>query len=57
MKATCIKWVTDEEEVNNLPQEIELPVELTNEEIDYEGIDDYLSDMTGFLHEGYVLED
>lgn len=59
MKATCIKWDTDKDMkvLNELPTEIEIPNELTDGEIDYEGIEDYLSNKTGFCHFGYVLED
>ena len=59
MKATCIEWDTDgdKELSKQFSAEIELPEELTAREIDYEGIEDYLSDKTGFCHFGYVLED
>ena len=59
MKATCIEWDIDGdmEVLDELPTEIELPNELTDGEVDYDGIDDYLSDVTGFCHFGYVLED
>jgi hypothetical protein len=59
MKAVNIKWDTDGdmELFNKLPQEIELPHELTKEEdIDYEGIYDYISDVTGFCNYGYDLD-
>lgn len=66
MKATNIKWdVTDGTEnmtqdqineiLNTLPTEIDIPNELTDGEIDYDSIDDYLSNQTGFCHTGYVL--
>lgn len=59
MKATCIKWDTngDKKVLKELPTEIELPNELTDGEIDYDGIEDYLSNETGFFHSGYILED
>lgn len=59
MKATYIKWDTDgdRELRKSLPKEIELPNELTDGEVDYDGIDDYLSNETGFCHFGYILED
>ena len=59
MKATCIEWDTDgdKELSKQLPAEIELPEELTAGEIDYEGIENYLSDKTGFCLFGYVLEE
>ena len=43
-----------------LPKEIELPKEIAIDEngnINYDGIDDYLSYVTGVCHEGYVVED
>lgn len=54
MKAINIKWDTDrdEEMFENLPTEIEIPNGMTNEE----EISDYISDITGFCHYGYVLE-
>ena len=62
MKATCIKWDTDgdRELRKSLPKEMDIPNEIAYDEdgeIDYDGIEDYLSDMTGFCHEGYILED
>lgn len=50
MRAYNIKWDTDGEEVN-LPNEIEIPEGMTDEE----EISDYLSDVTGFCHEGFSL--
>lgn len=44
-----VDWDTDDEEVN-LPKEVILPVG-----IDEEDIADYLSDLTGFCHKGFVL--
>ena len=57
-KAVNIKWDTDGDVTvfNELPTEIELPNELTDGEIDYERINDYLSNATGFCHFGYELE-
>lgn len=59
MKAVDIQWDTDgmHPHVLGLPSEIELPNELTEGEIDYDGIEDYLSNVTGFCHSGYDLED
>lgn len=48
--ATQIQWETDGEEVE-LPDRIEIP-----DNIDDEGIADYLSDETGFLHNGFNIE-
>lgn len=55
MKATNIKWDTDENEevFESLPTEIEIPDGMTDEE----EISDYISEKTGFYHTGYVLED
>lgn len=59
MKATCIKWDTDgdEEILSELPTEMDLPAELTDGEIDYDGIEDFLSNETGFCVFGYCVED
>ena len=59
MKATCIEWDTDRDKelLEELPKEMELPKELTDGEIDYEGIKDFLSNKTGFCLSGYVLKD
>lgn len=54
MKATNIEWDIDNEDdepIPNLPSEIEIPNDIPEEEIS-----DYISDVTGFCHKGYVLE-
>lgn len=57
MKATNIQWETDGEDVD-LPDEIEIPDEYVDEDgVDYEGIADYISDVTGWLHSGFVIEE
>lgn len=55
MKAINIKWDTDGdmEVLKQLPTEIEIPADMTDEE----EISDYLSDVTGFCHYGYDLVD
>ena len=55
MKAVNIKWDTDGdmEVFDELPTEIEIPEGMTDEE----EISDYISDETGFCHNGFVLED
>lgn len=59
MKATNIEWDTHDDDfydemVNEmLPDEIEIPEGITDED----DISDYLSEVTGFCHKGYVLED
>lgn len=52
-----IKWETDGEDVD-LPSEMSLEVEdgLDSEEVE-EIISDWLSDETGFLHDGYRYEE
>ena len=54
MKVTNINWDTDDtKDLEYLPTEIELPDGMTDEE----EISDYISDMTGFCHKGFALED
>lgn len=54
MKAIDIMWdVDNDEERELLPTEIEIPDGMEDED----EICDYLSDVTGFCHEGYVLAD
>ena len=53
MRATNIKWDVDYNENNELlPTEIEIPEGMTDEE----EISDYISDETGFCHNGYELK-
>lgn len=54
MKATNIQWVIDQDEscpAVLFPVEIEIPKNM----LDIDEISDYLSDVTGFLHEGFSL--
>lgn len=53
MKATKIMWDVDYDDNGYLPTEIELPEGMTDEE----EISDYLSNITGYCHEGFCLED
>lgn len=55
MKAINIKWDTDGdlEWLYKLPEEIEIPNEMTDED----EISDYISDATGFCHYGFELVD
>ena len=54
MKAVNIMWdVDDDEDLEFLPTEIEIPAGMDNDD----EISDYLSDVTGFCHRGYTLED
>lgn len=50
MKAINIKWDTDGEKID-LPTEIEIPEGM----IDGDEISDYISDTTGFCHDGFDL--
>lgn len=54
--ATCIKWDTDGDKKlkKELPKEIEITSSVYNDGID--AISDYISDKTGFCHEGFVIE-
>lgn len=55
MKAINIKWETDGDMklLRELPSEMEIPEGVTDED----EISDYLSDETGFCHEGFKLVD
>lgn len=54
MKAINIQWdVDDDSELADLPSEIDIPENLTDEE----EISDYISDMTGFCHKGFSLSE
>lgn len=51
MRATNIIWDTDGEDVS-LPTEIEIPNGIFYED----DISDYITDMTGFCHMGFNVE-
>ena len=52
MKAYDIKWNVDyEEDLKNLPTEIDIPKDMTNED----EISDYITDFTGYCHCGFKL--
>lgn len=54
MKAINIEWDVDyEEELEDLPTEIEIPNGMTDEE----EISDYITDKTGFCHYSFELVD
>lgn len=54
MKAINILWdVDDEEDEISLPEEIDIPKDMTDED----EISDYISDETGFCHYGFDLVD
>lgn len=53
MKATDIIWDIDyEEELENLPTEIEIPDGMEDDD----EISDYISEKTGFCHKGFKLD-
>lgn len=55
MKATNIIWDVDVvEELDMLPKEIEIPADIKDDD---DMISDYISDVTGFCHYGFELED
>lgn len=63
LKAINIKWVTDgdKEVFNELPTEMVIPDELEemykkDKEFALEEISDWLSDETGFCHDGFEIE-
>lgn len=54
MKAVNIKWdVDDDEDLMDLPTEMEIPDKMEDED----GISDWLSEQTGFCHNGFELEE
>lgn len=53
LKATNILWDTDYDDDGELPTEIDIPEGMTDED----EISDYLSEVTGYCHRGYVLEE
>ena len=54
MKAVDIKWDVDtKEDLEFLPKEIEIPEGM----IDEEEISDYISDLTGCCHKGFMIKD
>ena len=54
MRAVNIIWDVDyEEDLGNLPMEIDIPNGMTDEE----EISDYITDKTGFCHCGFELVD
>lgn len=52
MRAINIMWDVDfEEDLDFLPTEIEIPLEITDED----EISDYISNVTGFCHRGFEV--
>ena len=52
MKAIKIQWDIDYDDKGVLPTEIEIPPYITDEE----DICDYISNVTGYCHQGFLLE-
>lgn len=60
LRAVNIKWdVDDEEDLKDLPTEIDIPPEIAEESDDEyeEAISDYISDVTGFCHRGFEIKE
>lgn len=56
-KAINIKWETDGYDVE-LPTEMEIPERFIDEDgIDEDAVSDWLSDETGWLHDGFTVVD
>ena len=62
MKAVNIKWDVSEDDMDSddimeclceIPDKIEIPEGMT----DMDDISDYLSDLTGFCHDGFTIID
>lgn len=54
MVATNILWdVDDSEDLKNLPTKIDIPEGMTDED----EISDYLSDVTGWCHKGFTIDE
>lgn len=51
MKVTDIIWDTDGEDIDNLPEEVNIP-----DDIDEDDIADYLSDEYGWCVESFNIE-
>lgn len=49
--ATNIEWDSDTDDVLNLPNTIEVPVDM----IDEEDISNYISEQTGYCHNGFSI--
>ena len=53
LRATHILWDIDYDDNGELPKEIDIPEGMTDED----EISDYLSDVTGYCHQGFELEE
>lgn len=57
MKAINIKWETDGYDVE-LPNEVDIPERFVNKDgVDVEAVSDWLSDGSGWLHDGFEIVD
>lgn len=57
MKAINIIWdVDNDEELEALPNEIEIPDDILSDGMHEDEISDYISDVTGFCHYGFDIE-
>lgn len=55
MKVVNIKWVTDGSDIV-LPLEMEIPEEFIGENgVDEDLVSDWISDETGWLHDGFEI--
>lgn len=55
MKVVNIKWVTDGSDIV-LPSEMEIPEEFIGENgVDEDLVSDWISDETGWLHDGFEI--
>lgn len=55
MKVVNIKWVTDGSDIV-LPSEMEIPEEFIGEDgVDEDLVSDWISDETGWLHDGFEI--
>ena len=57
MKVINIEWDADEETKEYLPKEISLPSDFSAEDEDIDEISDYISDVTGFCHFGFDIDE
>lgn len=60
MKAVKIRWDIDYGDNGTLPTEIEIPENIVKEATDEYGIDDeiisdYITNLTGYCHQGFEL--
>lgn len=55
MKAVNIKWISDGSDIV-LPSEMEIPEEFIGDNgVDEDLVSDWLSDETGWLHDGFEI--